>query len=78
LSDDCNNAGIPTEIVSNIMAFIWGKVLYNSALNPLGAILGVAYGKLGENEETKLIMEKIIREKQLGNCRCAYLNPKGK
>ena len=62
LSADLNNAGIPTEIVSNIMAFIWGKVLYNSALNPLGAILGVAYGKLGENEETKFIMEKIIQE----------------
>jgi 2-dehydropantoate 2-reductase len=62
LCEKLNTAGIPTEIVPNIMAFIWGKVLYNSALNPLGAILGVAYGKLGENEETKSIMKKIIQE----------------
>lgn len=59
---DLNKAQIPTAIVNNIMAFIWGKVLYNGALNPLGAILDVNYGKLGDNEETRLIMKEIIRE----------------
>lgn len=60
--DDLNSSKIPTEIVPNIMAFIWGKVLYNSALNPLGAILDVPYGKLGETEPSKAIMKRIIEE----------------
>jgi hypothetical protein len=25
-----------------------------------------------------LILEKIIREKRFGNCRCAVMNPKGR
>jgi 2-dehydropantoate 2-reductase len=60
--NDLNKSLIPTAIVPNIMAFIWGKVLYNSALNPLGAILDVPYGKLGENEATKSLMKGIIKE----------------
>lgn len=59
---DLNNSKIPTTIVENISAFIWGKVLYNGALNPLGAILDVNYGKLGDNDETQHIMREIIRE----------------
>jgi len=62
VESDLNNAKIPTSIVENIMAFIWGKVLYNGALNPLGAILDVNYGKLGDNDETRHIMQEIIRE----------------
>lgn len=64
LVSDLNQAEIPTEKVSKqeIWAAIWGKVLYNSALNPLGAILEVAYGKLGEREESRSIMQNIIRE----------------
>jgi len=38
-----------------------GKALYNAALNPLGAILGVNYGKLA-NESSWKIIEKIIEE----------------
>jgi len=29
------------------MGRLWGKVLYNCSLNPLGAMLEVPYGKLG-------------------------------
>lgn len=32
---------------------------------------------IAENRSSTM-MEKIIREKQSGNCRCALLNPKGK
>ena len=37
-------------------------MLYNCALNPLGAILGVNYGKLTENKYTINIMNQIIDE----------------
>ncbi|ACV62428.1 2-dehydropantoate 2-reductase [Desulfofarcimen acetoxidans DSM 771] len=55
-------AGIPTLASNQVMKYIWGKIIYNSALNPLGAILGVSYGKLAENNNTKLLMDSIIRE----------------
>ncbi|MFZ3148415.1 MAG: ketopantoate reductase family protein [Methanothrix sp.] len=64
LQEDLSFSGIPCRIVSkdDIWAALWGKVLYNSSLNPLGALLGVAYGKLGENEATRGIIKVIIEE----------------
>jgi 2-dehydropantoate 2-reductase len=60
--DDLNRAGIPTRQVDDILTHIWGKVLYNCALNPLGAILGVPYGALGDNPQTRELMRLIIEE----------------
>ncbi len=61
---DLSRSGIPCHIVDRdeIWAAIWGKVLYNSSLNPLGALLEVPYGRLGENEETRAIIRKVIEE----------------
>ncbi|MCX8063857.1 MAG: ketopantoate reductase family protein [Candidatus Hydrogenedentes bacterium] len=57
-----DGAGIPTFYHENIMGLIWAKVAYNSALNPLSAILDVPYGRLLETEETVQIMEEVICE----------------
>ncbi|MBW1918014.1 MAG: ketopantoate reductase family protein [Deltaproteobacteria bacterium] len=62
LAADLNRAGIPTAIVDNILTHIWDKVLYNCALNPLGAILGVAYGALADNPATRDLMLALIQE----------------
>ena len=61
---DLSSSGIPARMVGKdeIWAALWGKVLYNCALNPLGALLEVPYGRLGENEETRKIMKIIIEE----------------
>ena len=61
---DLSSSGIPTRVVGKeeIWAAIWGKVLYNCSLNPLGALLEVPYGKLGESPETREIMRQVIRE----------------
>ena len=59
---DLNRAGIPTREVNDILTHLWGKVLYNCALNPLGAILGVPYGALGDNPQTRGLMRRIIEE----------------
>ena len=37
-------------------------MLYNCALNPLGAILDVPYGALALHELTRIIMNQIVRE----------------
>jgi len=55
-------AGIPTEYAPNVEAILWDKILYNAALNPLGAILECTYGQLAENRETRQIMDAIISE----------------
>jgi 2-dehydropantoate 2-reductase len=64
LDHDLNKAGIPTALVSQeeIRAALWAKVLYNSSLNPLSAILGVSYGELGESGETQKIMKMVMKE----------------
>lgn len=56
------NAGIPTRVSGDVYAILWDKIIYNSALNPLGAILECSYGELAQNEETRSIMNKIIEE----------------
>ena len=55
-------AGIPSAYSDDIEAALWGKVLYNAALNPLGALLGVHYGVLAEDAHTRAIMDVVIDE----------------
>ena len=64
LQEDFSLSGIPTRIVAKdaIWAALWGKVLYNCSLNPLGAMLEVPYGRLGENEVARDIIRIIIKE----------------
>jgi 2-dehydropantoate 2-reductase len=64
LQEDLSCSGIPSRVVSrdDIWAAIWGKVLYNCSLNPLGALLEAAYGELGEDAETRGIMKAVIEE----------------
>jgi 2-dehydropantoate 2-reductase len=57
-----DGAGVPTEFCADVHAALWGKVLYNAALNPLGALLGVHYGALMENPETRAAMDRVIDE----------------
>lgn len=54
--------GIPTEVTQHIEGDLWAKMLFNCALNPLGAILDVSYGTLGEHNYTKDIMNSIFEE----------------
>ncbi|NLU49374.1 MAG: 2-dehydropantoate 2-reductase [Syntrophomonadaceae bacterium] len=55
-------AGIPTRVSDQVMQYMWGKIIYNSALNSLGAILEVNYGQLAEMEYSRTLMDCIIRE----------------
>ncbi|WMW22401.1 ketopantoate reductase family protein [Methanolobus mangrovi] len=55
------SAGIQVTGTENIMSSVWSKVLYNSALNPLGAVMGVPYGKL-ENKHAWNIIINVVKE----------------
>lgn len=54
--------GIPCEKTDAIEKDLWAKMLYNCALNPLGAILGVPYGALAEHAVTRELMDRIVEE----------------
>lgn len=78
VAGDLNRAGIPTRVVPDILTHIWGKVLYNCALNPLGAVLGAPYGALGENRQTRELMRRIIFEiYRVARAKKIPLSPKG-
>ncbi len=55
-------AGHPARPVEDIHQSLFAKLLYNCALNPLGAILGVHYGVLAERQETRQLMNTVIDE----------------
>ncbi|HYK64391.1 MAG TPA: 2-dehydropantoate 2-reductase [Patescibacteria group bacterium] len=55
-------AGVPAVGVDDITPVIWAKLLYNAALNPLGAILHRSYGELAEDPDVRPIMERAIEE----------------
>jgi 2-dehydropantoate 2-reductase len=57
-----STAGIPTDAVGDIRPWLWTKLFYNAALNPLGALLGLHYGALGDDPELRRIMDAILAE----------------
>jgi len=53
---------IPCETTNEIEKDLWAKMLYNCALNGLGAILDVPYGMLAKNKFARAIMNGIVEE----------------
>ncbi|MBN1974338.1 MAG: 2-dehydropantoate 2-reductase [Sedimentisphaerales bacterium] len=62
LSLAVNDGDIPCIVTHDVVKDIWAKMLYNCALNPLGAILDVPYGRLAEQEYSRSIMNCIVEE----------------
>ena len=62
IADMITSSGIRCELTDEVDKYLWAKMLYNCALNPLGAILDVNYGKLTENEYSIELMNSIIDE----------------
>ena len=62
LADALNLGGLPSAVTDDIGKDLWAKMLYNCPLNALGAVLQVPYGHLGEDENSRAIMERIVRE----------------
>ena len=57
-----NEGGLESVASNDVSKALWTKMLYNCALNPLGAIFKVNYGKLSESSYSKDIMNNIIHE----------------
>lgn len=62
LADAIASGGIPCETTDEIARDLWAKMLYNCALNPMGALLGVRYGDLGARPATRRLIARIVEE----------------
>lgn len=62
IADLISAAGIPSHWCADIMPVLWTKVLYNAALNPLGALLRMHYGALAADPDLRRIMDQVIEE----------------
>jgi 2-dehydropantoate 2-reductase len=54
--------GLPSALAADMEAQLWAKLLYNCALNPLAALLGVPYGALAENPASRQVLEAVVEE----------------
>jgi 2-dehydropantoate 2-reductase len=55
-------AGIETEVSSNIHDHVWGKLLVNVGINALTALTGFKNGQLLNYPESVRLMEKLVTE----------------
>jgi len=62
IAEAINAAGIPTAYEPDVYGILWDKILYNCALNPLGALLECNYGCLVDDEGIRGVMNAMIRE----------------
>lgn len=62
LAEALGRGGLPCEVSADIARDLWSKVIYNCALNPLGALYGVPYGVLAEDAVTRSILETVVDE----------------
>jgi 2-dehydropantoate 2-reductase len=61
LATALGGTGATARATDNIRGAIWGKVLYNCALNALGAVLDVPYGELASGP-TWSVIEDVVTE----------------
>ena len=62
LAEAIDKGGLPCIVSADIEKALWSKMLYNGALNPLGAILRLPYGKLMQIPHCVQIMNQVIEE----------------
>jgi 2-dehydropantoate 2-reductase len=57
-----NNAKIPAQAAPDILTWIWGKVIYNCALNAICSLHEMPYGGILEKKETRDAMHRVVHE----------------
>ncbi|MGB9521533.1 MAG: ketopantoate reductase family protein, partial [Anaerolineales bacterium] len=62
LHDALQRAGFEVEEVADPDSLLWGKLVINSAINPLTALLGIPNGELLERPTARALMINLARE----------------
>ncbi len=62
VADELTSAGVKTKTVENVYPEALTKLIINSVINPLTAILGVRNGELQELQELSWIIDRLVEE----------------
>ncbi len=62
IAEAMDAAKLPTVYSDEIATVLWAKIAYNSALNPLSALLDVPYGVLAETSYAVDTMREVVTE----------------
>jgi 2-dehydropantoate 2-reductase len=62
LREALESAGFKVEIVQNASSLVWSKLVINSAINPLTALLRVSNGQLLERPSARAMMRALAKE----------------
>ena len=62
LADVCTRAGLPARAVPDARPAQWAKVIFNAASNPVGALTGLAHGRVCEQPGLRALISGLIGE----------------
>jgi 2-dehydropantoate 2-reductase len=62
LADACTRAGMPTEAVADARGPQWRKLIFNAATNPIGALTGLAHGRVCEDPALRALVSALVDE----------------
>lgn len=75
LAEILQEAGLSSVTKSNAYDVLWGKLVVNSAINPLSAITDLRNGRLLSNKMTRKLLSDIANETYAVGRRAAHANP---
>lgn len=62
LADACTRAGLPTRALADARGPQWGKVIFNSSTNPIGALTGLTHGRVCELPDLRALVSGLVAE----------------
>ncbi|HKT45410.1 MAG TPA: 2-dehydropantoate 2-reductase [Gaiellaceae bacterium] len=62
LADACTRAGMPTAAVRDARGPQWRKVIFNASTNPIGALTGLAHGRVCERPDLRALVSGLVDE----------------
>lgn len=60
--DLLRQAGFEADVADDVDSLVWGKLVINTGINPLTAVLNVPNGYLAENEDARTVMMAAAQE----------------
>jgi 2-dehydropantoate 2-reductase len=62
LADACTRAGMPASAVPDARPAQWRKVIFNASTNPVGALTGLAHGRVCEDPSLRRLVSGLVDE----------------
>ncbi|MBD0337695.1 MAG: 2-dehydropantoate 2-reductase [Thermoleophilia bacterium] len=62
LADACTRGGMPTTALADARGPQWRKVIFNAATNPIGALTGLAHGRVCERPDLRRLVSALVDE----------------